>query len=169
MIFKFAKRRTWKFILKMKPFLLLLSFGLVSLSVALGAESSKESTRSSDRFEMFSESMTKVRFKGVFTVDGSKRPPLEETYEIHSVKKFGEEDLWIFTTRIKSGKKDITLPMPLPVKWVGEIPVISMQDFTIPSLGTFSAHVVIDRGKYAGTWAHGDKGGHLYGTISKIR
>ena len=81
-----------------------------------------------------------------------------ETYEIHSVKKFGEGDLWIFTARIKSGKKDITLPMPLPVKWVGEIPVISMQDFTIPGLGTFSAHVVIDRGKYAGTWAHGNKG-----------
>ena len=118
---------------------------------------------------MFSESMTKVRFKGVFTVDGSKRPPLEETYEIHSVQKFGEEDLWIFTARIKSGNKDVTLPMPLPVKWVGEIPVISMQDFTIPGLGTFSAHVVIDRHKYAGTWAHGNKGGHLYGTISKIR
>ena len=152
----------------MKPFLLLLYFGLVSLSVVLRAELSKESIRSSDRFEMFSESMTKVRFKGFFTVDGSEHPPLEETYEIHSVKKFGEGDLWIFTARIKSGKKDVTLPMPLPVKWVGEIPVITMQDFTIPGLGTFSAHVVIDRGKYAGTWAHGNRGGHLYGTISKI-
>ena len=152
----------------MKPFLLLLYFGLVSLSVVLRAELSKESIRSSDRFEMFSESMTKVRFKGFFTVDGSEQPPLEETYEIHSVKKFGEGDLWIFTARIKSGKKDVTLPMPLPVKWVGEIPVITMQDFTIPGLGTFSAHVVIDRGKYAGTWAHGNRGGHLYGTISKI-
>ena len=70
---------------------------------------------------------------------------------------------------LKSGKKDVTLPMPLPVKWAGEIPVISMQNFTIPGLGTFSAHVVIDRGKYAGTWAHGNKGGHLYGTIHKIR
>tara|TARA_B100000886_G_scaffold298440_1_gene226577 strand:- start:1271 stop:1732 length:462 start_codon:yes stop_codon:yes gene_type:complete len=153
----------------MKPILLLLSFGLVSLSVVLRAQSSKESTGSTNRFEMFSESMTQVRFKGFFTVNGSKRPPLEETYEIHSVQKFGDEDLWIFTARIKSGNKDVTLPMPLPVKWVGEIPVISMQDFTIPGLGTFSAHVVIDRDKYAGTWAHGNKGGHLYGTISKIR
>ena len=149
--------------------LLFLSLGLVSLSVVLRAESSKESTRSSDRFEMFSELMTKVCFKGFFTIDGSKRPPFEETYEIHSVEKFGDEDLWIFTARIKSGKKDVTLPMPLPVKWAGEIPVISMQNFTIPGLGTFSAHVVIDRGKYAGTWAHGNKGGHLYGTIHKIR
>ena len=43
-----------------------------------------------------------------------------------------------------------------------------MQDLSIPGLGTFSAHVVIDGQKYAGTWAHGKVGGHLYGKISKI-
>ncbi len=112
--------------------------------------------------------MKGVRFTGFFTVDGSDRPPSEETYEIHSVQKFGEEDLWIFTARIKYGKKDVTLPMPLPVKWVGDVPVITMQDLNIPGLGTFSAHVVIDGQKYAGTWSHGKVGGHLYGKISKI-
>ena len=112
--------------------------------------------------------MQGVRFTGFFTVDGSDRPPSEETYEIYSVQKFGEEDLWIFTARIKYGKKDVTLPMPLPVKWVGDVPVITMQDLSIPGLGTFSAHVVIDGQKYAGTWAHGKVGGHLYGKISKI-
>ena len=56
-------------------------------------------------------------------------------------------DLWIFADQIQ--KKDITLPMPLPVKWVGEIPVITMHNFIIPGLGTFSAHVVIDGKKYA--------------------
>ena len=58
--------------------------------------------------------------------------------------------------------------MPLPVKWVGDVPVIAMQNLSIPGLGTFSAHVVIDGQKYAGTWAHGKVGGHLYGKISKI-
>ena len=130
--------------------------------------SSKESVGAQDRFEKFSNAMKGVRFTGFFTIDGSDRPPNEETYEIHSVQKFGEEDLWIFTARIKYGKKDITLPMPLPVKWVGDVPVITMQDLNIPGLGTFSAHVVIDGQKYAGTWAHGQVGGHLYGKISKI-
>ena len=116
--------------------------------------SSEESVGVQDRFEKFSKSMQGVRFTGFFTIDGSDRPPSEETYEIHSVQKFGEEDLWIFTARIKYGKKDITLPMPLPVKWVGEIPVITMHNFNIPGLGTFSAHVVIDGKKYAGTWSH---------------
>ncbi len=63
----------------------------------------------------------------------------------------------------------VTLPMPLPVKWVGDVPVISMKDLNIPGLGVFSAHVVIDGDKYAGTWAHGKVGGHLYGTIEKMK
>ena len=133
-----------------------------------GIYSSKESGSSAESYEKFSDAMKGVRFTGFFTVDGSDQPPSEETYEIHSVQKFGEDDLWIFTARIKYGKKDVTLPMPLPVKWVGEVPVITMQDLNIPGLGTFSAHVVIDGQKYAGTWSHGKVGGHLYGKISKI-
>jgi len=43
-----------------------------------------------------------------------------------------------------------------------------MDNLNLPGLGTFSAHVVIDGGKYAGTWSHGKVGGHLYGTISKM-
>ena len=100
---------------------------------------------------------------------GKERPPMKETYEIQNVQKFGNDDLWIFTARVKYGNKDVTLPMPLPVKWVGDIPVISMNNLNIPGLGVFSAHVVIDGDKYAGTWAHGKVGGHLYGTIEKMK
>ena len=152
----------------MKSSLLVL---IVTIFAAYPAEwvySSNESISIPARFEKFSDSMKGVRFTGFFTVDGSDRPPSEETYEIHSVQKFGDEDLWVFTARIKYGKKDVTLPMPLPVKWVGDVPVITMQDLNIPGLGTFSAHVVIDGQKYAGTWSHGKVGGHLYGKISKI-
>jgi hypothetical protein len=120
-------------------------------------------------FENFEKAMKGVRFSGFFTVDGSKNPPSEEVYEIQSVQKFGEQDLWIFTARIKYGQRDVTLPMPLPVKWVGDIPVITMDEMNIPGLGTFSAHVVIDGNKYAGTWSHGKVGGHLYGKITKIK
>jgi len=119
-------------------------------------------------FENFKRSMDGVRFTGFFTMDGTDTPPSQETYEVQNVQKFGDGDLWIFTARIKYGKKDITLPMPLPVKWLGDIPVISMKNLSIPGLGSFSAHVVIDGNKYAGTWAHGKVSGHLYGNISKF-
>ena len=58
--------------------------------------------------------------------------------------------------------------MPLPIKWAGDTPVISMDKLSIPGLGTFSAHVVIDDDKYAGTWKHGKAGGHLFGNIGRI-
>ena len=132
--------------------------------VSFGKDDSEQA-----RFDSFRERMKGVRFSGFFTMTGRDVPPMEETYEIQSAQKFGEEDLWIFTARVKYGKKDVVLPMPLPVKWVGEVPVITMKDLAIPGLGTFSAHVVIDGNKYAGTWAHGKVGGHLYGTIEKMK
>ena len=137
-----------------------LLFGFVSLGEEAGQQA---------KFASFREKMQGVRFSGFFTMTGKEVPPMKETYEIQSVQKFGEEDLWIFTARVKYGKKDVILPMPLPVKWVGDVPVITMKDLAIPGLGTFSAHVVIDGDKYAGTWAHGKVGGHLYGTIEKMK
>jgi len=130
---------------------------------------SGEDTPQKTLFKNFEKAMKGVRFSGFFTVDGAKNQPSEEVYEIQSVQKFGEQNLWIFTARIKYGQKDVTLPMPLPVKWVGNIPVITMDEMNIPGLGTFSAHVVIDGNKYAGTWSHGKVGGHLYGKITKMK
>ena len=146
------------------PIPFLLAFLVLSLSSFAWGEVTQEA-----RFSAFREKMNGVRFSGYFTMTGKDRPPLKETYEVQSVQKFGAEDLWIFTARVKYGNKDVTLPMPLPVKWVGDVPVISMKDLTIPGLGTFSAHVVIDGDKYAGTWAHGKVSGHLYGTIEKMK
>jgi len=77
-------------------------------------------------------------------------------------------DLWLFTARVKYGKTDLTLPMPIPVKWAGDTPVISMDKLKIPLLGTFSAQVVLDGNRYAGTWQHGKVGGHLFGSIEKV-
>ena len=45
--------------------------------------------------------------------------------------------------------------------------MITLTRIAIPGLGTFSSRVVIYDGMYAGTWQHGDVGGHLYGTISR--
>ena len=142
---------------------------IIALIAGFFLSVSGENTPQNKLFENFEKAMKGVRFSGFFTVDGSKNPPSEEVYEIQSVQKFGDQDLWIFTARIKYGQKDVTLPMPLPVKWVGTIPVITMDEMNIPGLGTFSAHVVIDGNKYAGTWSHGNVGGHLYGKITKIK
>ena len=106
-------------------------------------------------------------FEGHFTVDGQEGPPKKERYELKKVKKLSGGDFWMLQTRIKYGDHDVTVPLSLPIKWAEKTPVITVDNITIPGLGTFNARVVIADGKYAGTWQHGDAGGHLYGKIVK--
>ena len=120
-------------------------------------------------FKQFESTLTNAVLTGQFTVVGKEAPPRTESYTILSVRKMSQGDLWVFTARIKYGKRDVTLPMPIPVKWAGDTPVISLDNLTLPGLGTFSAHVVIDGSKYAGTWAHGKVGGHMFGTIAPAK
>jgi hypothetical protein len=120
-------------------------------------------------FERFTKMMTKVRLIGLFTIDGKSMKDLnEETYEIRSAKKLPEKDAWLMTARIKYGSNDVTLPMILTVKWAGSTPMITLDDFTIPGMGTFSARVVFHDNKYAGTWTHDQVGGHLFGRLEPM-
>jgi len=120
-------------------------------------------------FRLFEQKLSGVKLVGHFTVLGKEdAAPRKEEYTIQSVKKLPEGDYWLFTSRIKYGDKDVTVPLPIEVKWAGETPMISLTDFTIPSLGTFSARVVFHESKYAGTWTHGEVGGHLFGVIEKL-
>jgi hypothetical protein len=116
------------------------------------------------------KTLTGAQFDGQFTVEGKKDqtvPGGDEKYTIISAKKLPEGDVWLLKARIKYGKTDSVVPLPLEIQWAGDTPVITMTRFTIPEMGTFSARVVIYEGRYAGTWQHDAVGGHLFGTIRK--
>ncbi len=116
--------------------------------------------------ESFEKTMTKVKLVGNFTIDGKEDGTLrKEEYIVEKVKKTDEGDYWVITARIKYGEVDLAVPVPVEVKWAGKTPIITLDNITIPGLGTFSSRVVIDKGKYAGTWTHDDVGGHLFGKI----
>lgn len=120
-------------------------------------------------YRKFTGAMENVRLVGVFTVRGREdAPPKPEEYLIESVKKLPQGDFWMFKARIRYGDKDVTLPLPLEVKWAGDTPVITLTNFTIPGLGTFDSRVVIHDGKYAGTWTHGNATGHLFGIVERV-
>lgn len=114
----------------------------------------------------FSDTLTNATLRGHFTVDGNDSPPREEQYGITSVRKT-VGDIWIFNAQLRHGGKDVKLPLPLPVKWAGDTPVITLTDFTLPGLGTYTARVVIYKDRYAGTWSAGDHGGELFGRIER--
>jgi hypothetical protein len=122
-----------------------------------------------DRDELekaFIARLTNAALVGKFSIAG-KEGDKPERYEIESVKKHRGDD-WVITARIKYGDKDVKLPIVVPVYWAGDTPVISLTDLEIPGLGTFTARVMIHGDRYAGTWQHGEVGGHLWGKVEPI-
>lgn len=124
------------------------------------------------RIEKLTKLLTGSQWTGQFTTieqDGRQRAPRNETYEISKAQKLPEGDLWMLTTRIKYGKRDVEVPLPINILWAGNTPVITVDQLLIPGLGTFDARVLIRGGKYSGTWTHNDHGGHLFGKIGKMK
>ena len=120
--------------------------------------------------EKFRAMMSGATLVGRYTQDdqADDKPPAEERYTIKKVTKVADlEDVWRFDVRIQFGKYDVTLPLNLQVLWAGDTPVITLTDYRIPALGTFSARVLMRGDRYAGTWQHGKVGGHLFGTIER--
>ena len=122
------------------------------------------------RDEAVKKLVTNVRLVGNFTLDGEEPGKLQrEEYAITGAMKLGNGDYWALTSRIRYGDVDLTVPVPVQVKWAGNTPVITVDSVKIPGLGTFSARVLLDGVRYAGTWSHDEKGGHLFGVIEPGR
>jgi hypothetical protein len=139
---------------------------LIAAPILCGQQADQRSTGpNSEQINQFAKRMTGAIFVGRYT-DGSGESKTDK-YEIKQAKKLEGGDLWLFTARIVYGETDITVPIPLQVKWAGKTPVITLDEVTIPGMGTMSAHVVVDGDYYAGTWKHDDRGGHLFGQIEK--
>ncbi len=123
-----------------------------------------------ERNQRLEKYLSGTRWTGRFTFSGQgDKPPAEEKYEIIEAKKAETGDDWNLVARIQYGGKDVTLPLPtLQIKWAGETPVITVDKMVIPGMGTFDARVLIRKGQYAGTWAHGEVGGHMFGSIERL-
>jgi hypothetical protein len=118
--------------------------------------------------KQFQEALNNVTLVGYFTQgDGSELH--DDKYVIERVTKI-KEDTWKFEARIQYNKKDFKVAMPLPVKFAGDTPVISLTNFAVPGFGSFTARVVMYNGAYAGTWGSAGANGHggkLFGKIVK--
>jgi hypothetical protein len=141
-----------------------------ALTAPVFAEAPKaDEAATAQRHERFSKMLSQVKFVGRFTVVGKDDGPLaKEEYTINKVEKLPEGDKWLFDCRIKYGQHNVAIPLPIDVKWADETPIITLDDLTIPGMGTFSARVVLHEKKYAGTWRHDKVGGHLFGVIEPV-
>jgi hypothetical protein len=148
--------------------LLLVTFIAGWLAGRTGMGSVVDLASLSDAERQFAERMSGASLVGQFTIAGREaggggRP---ERYDLSSVEKVGD-DRWRFNARIRYGSVDTTVPIVVPLRFVGDTPMIILTDFTIPTLGTFTTRVFFYEDRYAGTWQHGEFGGHMFGRIEK--
>jgi len=120
-----------------------------------------------DAERQFAESMKDVNLVGSFTVAGREdRTPRPDRYGIKSVEKVGT-DLWRFNAEMHCCGVDGSVPVVVPLRWVGDTPMIMMTDTSLPGIGTFTVRLLFYGDRYSGTWQHGEAGGHMSGRIEK--
>jgi hypothetical protein len=120
----------------------------------------------------FTERMRDVRLVGTFSVfgrgarDAEAGGPRNDGYEISSVEKVGE-NLWRFNAGMQCCGVKGQIPIVIPMRFVGDTPVIMMTDTEIPGVGTFTVRLFFYGDAYSGTWQHGKVAGHMSGRIEK--
>jgi hypothetical protein len=120
------------------------------------------------REQKLAEYLSGAIFSGSFTIDGKDDVlPKAEQYTISKCEKLPQPDMYRMTARIKYGDVDSEVPLDIKILWAGSTPVITLDSFWIPGMGTFGARVLIHSGRYAGTWQHDAVGGHMFGQIKK--
>jgi len=145
-----------------------LVFFLMTAAVAMAQDTAPPPMELNAAERQFQESLNNVTLIGFFT-QGDSAELHDDKYVIERVTKV-KEDTWKFEARIQYNKKDFKVAMPLPVKFAGDTPVISLTNFAVPGFGSFTARVVMYNGAYAGTWGSAGANGHggkLFGKIVK--
>jgi hypothetical protein len=115
----------------------------------------------------FAESLSGATLDGYFTeTPGDEGKPKPSKYVINKVSKIAG-DLWLFEARIKYNDHDVTIPVPLAVRWAGDTPVITLDSASVSGFGSFTARVLIHDDSFAGMWSGGSHRGELYGRVVK--
>jgi hypothetical protein len=104
--------------------------------------------------------------EGSFTMtgtgqNGGRLSP--DKYTLGEVRKL-TGNMWLFNAQFQGAM--VPLP-PITIEWASDTPVIVIDNFTIPGMGTFSARVMFFAEHYAGYWKHDERGGSMFGVIRR--
>jgi hypothetical protein len=113
------------------------------------------------------ERLSGARLTGYYMSDGQEGPPRHDSYTLRKVEK-REGDKWLVTAVMSYGQQSMAIPLEIPIYWAGDTPVISVTNFNIMGMGSYTARVMLYKDHYAGTWSSATHGGYLWGRIEKI-
>jgi hypothetical protein len=143
---------------------------LATCGVSLAQQNTAPPTSQPDRESLekeLAERLTGARLTGYYMTDGQEGPPKHDSYTLRKVEK-REGDKWLFTAVLSYGQQSMALPLTIPIYWAGDTPVISVTNFNIMGMGSYTARVMLYKDRYAGTWSSATHGGYLWGKIEKI-
>ena len=146
--------------------LLLASFAGGWIAGRTGLGSSVNPASLNDLERQFTERMRDVSLVGAYTVAAGDRPARADRYDIASVEKVGD-NLWRFNANMQCCGVNGNIPVVVPLRWIGDTPMIMMTDTTLPGLGTFTVRLFFYGDRYAGTSQHGNAGGLMSGRVEK--
>ena len=139
---------------------------LVTLTAAATCQSNAELAEQQRLESRFATQMSGCKMTGRFTVDGEDGEAQADSYTLGEVRKIRDEK-WRVEAKIEYADKSAKVPLTVEVFWAGETPMIQVTNLAVPTLGTFSARVLIHGDRYAGTWSGADHGGQMYGRIER--
>jgi hypothetical protein len=144
---------------------------VAALSLTLASAQNAPAAAKPDQAELekkFKDQLTDCVFDGHWCMvqDGKLSEEKSDRYSITSATKSGQ-DVWIIYAKMQFRGKEVSVPVPVQVKWAGDTPVITLDKVSIPGMGTYTARVLVYENTYAGTWSAGDHGGMLHGLIKK--
>jgi hypothetical protein len=159
-------RRLFKLVMFAVFAMVLFVSGWISGRMGIGRVVDASSLTEAER--QFAERMRNVTMVGTFTMWGrEERTPRTDRYEIASVEKIGD-DLWRFNTKMDCcGLNGSSVPIAVPMRWVGDTPVIMMTDTGLPGIGTYTVRVFFYGDHYAGSWQNPKVGGFMSGRIER--
>ena len=144
--------------------------GFLLFAAGAFAQDSSSKPSAMDRAALerwFEETMSGASLVGHFVVTGQDAPAKGDKYRISKIAKMSD-GRWMFNAQMGAGDREHTISMPFDVQWAGDTPVITLTDQALEGMqGKFTARVLIYGDRYAGTWQHGQVGGHLYGRLEK--
>lgn len=145
--------------------------GMIVATAAMASLWAADPDKKADRGaqeQAFAAKLSGSLLSGSFSLDGKNAGGNNQPdkYRIVSAKKVQGDD-WVITAKMKIGENELDVPVPIKVYWADDTPVMSLTDLTIPGMGTFTARVMFHGNRYAGTWQHGEAGGHMWGLVEK--
>lgn len=101
-----------------------------------------------------------------FLVEANGQPAFNEVAVlVEGVAKAEALHQWRLEVVVTPGGNGETFSVTCDVHWAGSIPVLTIGDAEVPGFGTINARLMLDHWRFAGTWAHDDRQGHVGGAI----